>query len=244
MTIEGVAQGDALHPLQQKFLEHAALQCGICTPGFIVAAKALLDRQSRSDRRGSAVLAGRESVPVHRLRQDRPRGARTPRPTCERRRYERASTSTTSARGRSGTTVSTRSRAAPTTAPTSRCRHAPRRRAAQSARARAHRVDRHERGRSRARRQGGRHRHRTFRETDAKLMLGEGGHRPARHRRQPDGARQSALSRPRGGRGRGHHARDRARAAAAIDVVYDVLEPVMSSIGRSRRTRRSCTRSW
>ena len=44
LTIEGVAQGDRLHPLQQKFLEHAALQCGICTPGFIVAAKALLDR--------------------------------------------------------------------------------------------------------------------------------------------------------------------------------------------------------
>ncbi len=43
-TIEGVAQGDTLHPLQQKFLEHAALQCGVCTPGFIVAAKALLDK--------------------------------------------------------------------------------------------------------------------------------------------------------------------------------------------------------
>ena len=43
-TIEGVAQGDSLHPLQQKFLEHAALQCGVCTPGFIVAAKALLER--------------------------------------------------------------------------------------------------------------------------------------------------------------------------------------------------------
>jgi carbon-monoxide dehydrogenase small subunit len=42
-TIEGVATGEVLHPLQQKFLEHAALQCGICTPGFIVAAKALLD---------------------------------------------------------------------------------------------------------------------------------------------------------------------------------------------------------
>jgi len=42
-TIEGVATGDALHPLQKKFLEHAALQCGICTPGFIVAAKALLE---------------------------------------------------------------------------------------------------------------------------------------------------------------------------------------------------------
>src|SRR3954453_2172826 len=43
-TIEGLATAQGLHPLQQKFLEHAALQCGICTPGFIVAAKALLDR--------------------------------------------------------------------------------------------------------------------------------------------------------------------------------------------------------
>jgi carbon-monoxide dehydrogenase small subunit len=43
-TVEGMAHGSALHPLQQKFLEHAALQCGICTPGFLVTAKALLDR--------------------------------------------------------------------------------------------------------------------------------------------------------------------------------------------------------
>jgi len=43
-TIEGMAQGERLHPLQQKFLEHAALQCGICTPGFLIAAKALLER--------------------------------------------------------------------------------------------------------------------------------------------------------------------------------------------------------
>jgi carbon-monoxide dehydrogenase small subunit len=43
-TIEGMAEGENLHPLQQKFLEHAALQCGICTPGFLVAAKALLER--------------------------------------------------------------------------------------------------------------------------------------------------------------------------------------------------------
>ena len=42
-TIEGLAKGDSLHPLQRKFLEHAALQCGVCTPGFLVAAKALLD---------------------------------------------------------------------------------------------------------------------------------------------------------------------------------------------------------
>ena len=44
-TIEGIASPEGLHPLQQKFLEHAALQCGICTPGFIVAAKALLDQE-------------------------------------------------------------------------------------------------------------------------------------------------------------------------------------------------------
>ena len=43
-TIEGVANKDGLHPIQQCFLEGAALQCGICTPGFIVAAKALLDK--------------------------------------------------------------------------------------------------------------------------------------------------------------------------------------------------------
>ncbi len=43
-TIEGMADGEVLHPLQQKFLEHAALQCGICTPGILVAAKALLER--------------------------------------------------------------------------------------------------------------------------------------------------------------------------------------------------------
>ncbi len=43
-TIEGLASGDKLHPLQEKFLEHAALQCGICTPGVLVAAKALLEK--------------------------------------------------------------------------------------------------------------------------------------------------------------------------------------------------------
>jgi len=48
-TIEGIAHGDRLHPLQQAFLEEAALQCGICTPGFIIAAKALLDREPDAD---------------------------------------------------------------------------------------------------------------------------------------------------------------------------------------------------
>ena len=48
-TIEGVATPEGLHPLQQAFLEEAALQCGICTPGFIVAAKSLLDREPDAD---------------------------------------------------------------------------------------------------------------------------------------------------------------------------------------------------
>ncbi len=43
-TIEAMAHGEALHPLQSKFIEHAALQCGVCTPGILVAAKALLDK--------------------------------------------------------------------------------------------------------------------------------------------------------------------------------------------------------
>ena len=43
-TIEGIAQGETLHPLQRKFIEEAALQCGICTPGILVAAKSLLER--------------------------------------------------------------------------------------------------------------------------------------------------------------------------------------------------------
>lgn len=48
-TIEGIAGADGLHPIQQKFLENAALQCGICTPGFIVATKALLDKNPNPD---------------------------------------------------------------------------------------------------------------------------------------------------------------------------------------------------
>ena len=48
-TIEGMAGPDGLHPLQQAFLEEAALQCGICTPGFLVSAKALLEREPEAD---------------------------------------------------------------------------------------------------------------------------------------------------------------------------------------------------
>ena len=48
-TIEGVANADGLHPIQEAFLENAALQCGICTPGFIMAAKGLLEREPDAD---------------------------------------------------------------------------------------------------------------------------------------------------------------------------------------------------
>jgi carbon-monoxide dehydrogenase small subunit len=58
-TIEGMAGPDGLHPLQQAFLEEAALQCGICTPGFLMAAKALLDREPNpSEDRVRLWLAG------------------------------------------------------------------------------------------------------------------------------------------------------------------------------------------
>ena len=58
-TIEGIATPDGLHPLQQKFIEHAALQCGYCTPGFIVASKALLDQNpDPSEQEVRAWLAG------------------------------------------------------------------------------------------------------------------------------------------------------------------------------------------
>ena len=58
-TVEGLAQGAALHPLQTAFLEEAALQCGICTPGFLVAAKALLDvNPNPSEHEIRAWLAG------------------------------------------------------------------------------------------------------------------------------------------------------------------------------------------
>ena len=58
-TIEGMADGSVLHPLQRKYLEHAALQCGFCTPGLLVAAKALLDAHpDPSEREARYWLAG------------------------------------------------------------------------------------------------------------------------------------------------------------------------------------------
>ena len=54
-TVEGMADGMKLHPLQEKFIEHAALQCGICTPGFLVSAKALLDKNPKPSENADAL---------------------------------------------------------------------------------------------------------------------------------------------------------------------------------------------
>ena len=56
-----MANGETLHPLQQKFLEHAALQCGICTSGMLIASDALLEEEPGSDRGRGAILARRQS---------------------------------------------------------------------------------------------------------------------------------------------------------------------------------------
>jgi aerobic carbon-monoxide dehydrogenase small subunit len=49
-TVEGLVQGDHLHPLQEKFIEHGAIQCGFCSPGMLMSAKALLDKDPHADR--------------------------------------------------------------------------------------------------------------------------------------------------------------------------------------------------
>lgn len=57
-TIEGIADGTTLHPLQQAFMDHGALQCGYCTPGFLLTAKALLDREPAPSREQIATALG------------------------------------------------------------------------------------------------------------------------------------------------------------------------------------------
>ena len=69
-TIEGMAKGDELHPLQRKFLEHAALQCGICTPGFLIAATVAAGEEQQPDGDRGPLLSGRQPLPLHGLRQD------------------------------------------------------------------------------------------------------------------------------------------------------------------------------
>jgi carbon-monoxide dehydrogenase small subunit len=49
LTVEGLSNGEELHPIQEAFVEHAGMQCGFCTPGMIMSAKSLLDRNPRPD---------------------------------------------------------------------------------------------------------------------------------------------------------------------------------------------------
>ena len=66
-TIEGLAVGDRLHPLQQGFLEMGAVQCGFCTPGMILAAYSLLKENPQSQPPGNRGRVVRKSLPLHRL---------------------------------------------------------------------------------------------------------------------------------------------------------------------------------
>ena len=70
LTIEGLANADQLHPLQKAFETYASLQCGFCGPGVIMSAKALLDEKPNPIGRRYSRRARRESLPLHRVRQD------------------------------------------------------------------------------------------------------------------------------------------------------------------------------
>ena len=67
-TVEGLRQGDALHPLQEAFLSNGAVQCGYCTPGMLMSAKALLDRNPNPERNEMVEALSGKLVPLHRLR--------------------------------------------------------------------------------------------------------------------------------------------------------------------------------
>ena len=79
LTVEGLADEDGLHPIQQAFRERHGLQCGFCTPGMLLTAKALLERGSRSERGRDPRPPRRQRLPLHRLRRHRRGRARTRR---------------------------------------------------------------------------------------------------------------------------------------------------------------------
>ena len=83
LTIEGMAANGKLHAIQEAFWNEHGLQCGFCTPGMIMAAKQILDRNREPHRTGNPAWHRRQSVPLHRLSAHRQRG-RKPRPECRR----------------------------------------------------------------------------------------------------------------------------------------------------------------
>lgn len=89
-TIEGMARGQDLHPLQQKFLEHAALQCGFCTPGLLVAAKALLDRNPNPTETETRYWLAAPSVGAPATTRSSVPSSMPPR-SCEPSKFDRAS---------------------------------------------------------------------------------------------------------------------------------------------------------
>ena len=74
-TIEGVASGEQLHAVQEAFIAHGGAQCGICTPGMILAAVSLRDRAPQAGRRRDSRRPGGQPVPLHRLHEDLRSGA-------------------------------------------------------------------------------------------------------------------------------------------------------------------------
>ena len=71
LTIEGVATGDTLHPMQEAFRNNHALQCGFCTPGMVMSALDLVKEQPEPDRARNPRIPRRQSLPLHRLPQHR-----------------------------------------------------------------------------------------------------------------------------------------------------------------------------
>ena len=84
-TVEGLANGNTLHPLQRAFIAHHGLQCGFCTPGFLMLAVERAGAESGHRRRGAARRAVVEPLPLHRLSEHHQGGARRRRPRCGRR---------------------------------------------------------------------------------------------------------------------------------------------------------------
>ena len=84
-TVEGLATGGTLDPVQQGFMEEHGLQCGFCTPGMMLTARALLDKNPHPDDRRDPAGHIRPDLPVHRLRHHRPVGAVGRRPPGRRR---------------------------------------------------------------------------------------------------------------------------------------------------------------